>query len=117
MNPSTNYYHFSNILRHIWGQYSNEHVTLDIIPHGTDRSIRNYVADLRQVQRLKIAILYKMRNSIVHEAMTYSAEMEFMTKSLEDLLIDTLSQFLSYGKSRKLEMIIAEHNRPFQVRR
>lgn len=80
------------------------------------REIKKMVKNKRSHVKFKIALLYAKRNALVHEAATYSTELEIMTNELEKILVSVLSPIISHRKKKTIEKIIFEHNRPFHVR-
>ena len=70
--------------------------------------------ELRKKQcEFLVANLYLIRNEIVHEGLSYKSQFKFLTKELEQLLVDTMVAFFSFGQKAKFDQIVKEYNRPY----
>jgi len=79
--------------------------------------IRNQIRALRRLQKFKINLLYSKRNSLVHEGLTYSPELDIMSGVLEKLLISTLIPILEFRDRKSLRQIIYEVSRPYHIKK
>jgi hypothetical protein len=68
---------------------------------------------LQGKKKFEIAAFYSIRNLIIHEGATYTAELEYLVGVLEKNLADTLSVLLVYSSKNIIEDIIREIGRPF----
>lgn len=70
--------------------------------------------ELRKKQcEFLVANLYLIRNEIVHEGLSYKSQFKFLTKELEELLIDIMLAFFSFGQKTNFDQIVREYNRPY----
>jgi len=80
------------------------------------QEFKTLIQNLRSYEKFKIARLYAKRNQLIHEGITYSQELEIMTKVLEKLLIDTIDTHLNFRHEKNINKIIYQANRPIHVR-
>lgn len=77
--------------------------------------LKNEIATLRNEQKFKTAILYERRNSLVHEGITYSPEMELLCNALKSILVDALDPVMRLKHKKTITQIISAYNSPYQI--
>lgn len=77
--------------------------------------LKNEIAALRNEQKFKTAVLYERRNSLVHEGITYSPEMELLCIALKSILVDALDPVMRLKHKKTITQIISAYNSPYQI--
>ena len=68
---------------------------------------------LQDKKKFEIATLYSIRKLIMHEGLTYAAELEYLVGALEKNLADALSTLSVHSLKNNIEDILCEVGRPF----
>ena len=79
-------------------------------------NIKHGVRINRSLVKFKIALLASKRNSLIHEGLTHSAELDIMSKELEKILSRVIHYLIYFRSKNQLCKIIYENNMPFHVR-
>lgn len=80
------------------------------------KAIMKEVILSRQTKRFLVALLNHQRNSLAHEGLSYSSNLRYYTRLLDDMLEKVQSVLLSVGHKGSITGIISEYNRPFHIR-
>jgi hypothetical protein len=79
------------------------------------QDIINDIKALQMEKKFEIALFYSKRHSIMHEGTTYSADLEYLVKPLEETLVNTILVLLTYSSMNILSDVINTNSRPFLV--
>ena len=79
-------------------------------------NIKHGIRINRSLVKFKIALLASKRNSLIHEGLTHSAELDIMSKELEKILSSVIHYLIYFRSKNQLCKIIYENNMLFHVR-